>query len=329
MTTYLIRRLIQTIPTLLGVTVITFLLIKFSPGDPIDMFYFDPSVKAEDKDRLRTQLCLDRPLWQQYAFYMVGDWSGTCPNDGILFGDFGNSIANDRPVLDMYREKMWPTLQLTVGAAVIGTVVGLSLGVISAIFRGKLPDSIIRFLSVIFDAVPSFYLGILLIILFGVTWGILPLGGMVPIRSAETVNIWIRLKHLILPTVVLGVGWIAVMSRYMRAETLEVLGQDYVRTAKSKGLTSFKVYFKHAARNALIPIVTILGPAITALLGGSVVVERIFNWPGMGRMVLDSLSQRDFPVVMAVTIISAVLVITGNLLTDILLVMVDPRVRLS
>lgn len=329
MTTYLIRRLIQTIPTLLGVTVITFLLIKFSPGDPIDMFYFDPSIKAEDKDRLRTQLCLDRPLWQQYIFYMVGDWSGECPNGGIIFGDFGESIANDRPVLEMYSEKIGPTLQLTVGAAVIGTILGLALGVLSAIFRGKLPDSLIRFMSVIFDAVPAFYLGILLIILFGVTWGILPLGGRVPIRSDETVNLWVRIQHLILPTIVLGVSWIAVMSRYMRAETLEVLGQDYVRTAKSKGLTNFKVYFKHAARNALIPIVTILGPAIATLLGGSVVIERIFNWPGMGRMVLDSLAQRDFPVVMAVTIIGSLLVIAGNLLTDVLLVMVDPRVRLS
>ncbi|MFK7803279.1 MAG: ABC transporter permease [Anaerolineae bacterium] len=329
MTTYLIRRLLQTIPTLLGVTIITFLMIQFSPGDPIDMFYFDPSFKAEDKERLRTHLCLDRPLWQQYTFYMVGDWSGTCPNDGIIFGDFGTSIRKNRPVIEMYAEKIGPTLQLTVGAMVIGTVMGISLGIISAIFRGKLPDNVIRFLSVIFDAVPSFFLGILLIILFGVRWGILPLGGMVPIRSAETVNLWVRIQHLILPTIVLGVGWIAVMSRYMRAETLEVLGQDYVRTAKSKGLTSFKVYFKHAARNALIPIVTILGPAITALLGGSVVVERIFNWPGMGRMILEALSQRDFPVVMAVTVISAILVIAGNLITDILLVMVDPRVRLS
>lgn len=329
MTTYLIRRIIQTIPTLLGVTIITFLLIKFSPGDPIDMFYFDPNVTAADKDILRTQLCLDRPLWQQYTFYMVGDWSGECPNEGIIFGDFGQSISSDRPVLDMYREKMWPTLQLTIGAMVIGTFVGISLGIISAIFRGKLPDNLIRIVAVLFDAIPSFFLGIMLIIFFGVNLGWFPLGGMVPIRSNETVNIWVRLHHLVLPTIVLGVTWIAVMSRYMRAETLEVLGQDYVRTAKSKGLTNFKVYFKHAARNALIPIVTIIGPAITALLGGSVVIERIFSWPGMGRMVLEALSARDFPVVMAVTIISSVLVISGNLLTDILLVLVDPRVRLS
>lgn len=329
MTTYLIRRLLQTIPTLLGVTIITFLMIQFSPGDPIDMLFFDPTFTAEDKEIKRKQLCLDRPLWQQYVFYMVGDWSGECPNDGIIFGDFGTSIRKNRPVIGMYAEKIGPTLQLTVGAMVIGTVMGISLGIISAIFRGKLPDNLIRFMSVIFDAVPSFFLGIMLIILFGVRWGILPLGGMVPIRSSETVNLWVRIQHLILPTIVLGVGWIAVMSRYMRAETLEVLGQDYVRTAKSKGLTNFKVYFKHAARNALIPIVVIIGPAITALLGGSVVVERIFNWPGMGRMVLEALSQRDFPVVMAVTIISSVLVITGNLLADILLVIVDPRVRLS
>ena len=157
MTTYLIRRLLQTIPTLLGVTLITFLMIVNAPGDPIDMFYFDPSIKAEDKDRLRSALCLDRPGWQRYVFYMVGDWSGECPNRGIIFGDFGKSIANDRPVLELYGEKIGPTLQLTVGAAVIGTIVGLTLGVLSAIFRGKLPDSVIRFLSVLFDAVPYIF----------------------------------------------------------------------------------------------------------------------------------------------------------------------------
>ena len=329
MTTYLIRRLLQTIPTLLGVTIITFLMIQFSPGDPIDMFYFDPSFKAEDKENLRKQLCLDRPLWQQYMFYMIGDWSGECPNDGIIFGDFGTSIRKDRPVIEMYAEKIGPTLQLTVGAAVIGTVIGISLGIISAIFRGQLADNVIRILSVIFDAVPSFFFGIILIIIFGVELGWLPLGGMTPVRDTGPVTLWVRIQHLILPTIVLGVTWIAIMSRYMRAETLEVLGQDYVRTAKSKGLSSFKVYFKHAARNALIPIVIIIGPAITTLLGGSIVVERIFNWPGMGRMILEALSQRDFPVVMAVTVISAILVMVGNLFADILLVIVDPRVRLS
>ncbi|MEM8858471.1 MAG: ABC transporter permease [Chloroflexota bacterium] len=329
MATYLIRRLIQTIPTMLGVTIITFLMIQFSPGDPIDMFYFDPSFKAEDKANLRKQLCLDRPLWQQYTFYMIGDWSGECPNEGIIFGDFGTSIRKDRPVIEMYAEKIGPTLQLTVGALIIGTFIGLLLGVISAIFRGRLADNLIRVLAVLFDAVPSFFLGILLIILFGVMWGILPLGGMTPVRSSEPVTLWVRIQHLILPTIVLGVSWIAVMSRYMRAETLEVLGQDYVRTAHAKGLSGFRVYFTHAARNALIPIVTIIGPAVTALLGGSIVIERIFNWPGMGRMILEALSQRDFPVVMAVTVIGSALVIAGNLLADILLVLVDPRVRLD
>jgi peptide/nickel transport system permease protein len=164
--------------------------------------------------------------------------------------------------------------------------------------------------------------------LFSVTLGLLPVGGRLPLNKPD-ITFVDRFRHLFMPTLVLAVSWIAVMSRYMRAETLEVIRQDYIRAARAKGVSARRVYFWHAARNALIPIVIILGPAITGLIGGAVVIERIFSWPGLGRMTVDAVSSRDYPVVMGTVIIGAILVIMGNLLSDILLVVVDPRIRLG
>lgn len=328
MTTYIFRRLLQAVPTILGVTLITFFLMQAAPGDPVQILTFSPGMKAEDRERLRHELCLDRPLATQYLIWVFGDWTGECSQRGLIRGDFGNSFFSRRPVLEMYTERIPATLQLTTYALLIGGALELFMGIISAIYRGTAIDNFSRFFSVVFDALPPFWFGILLIMYFSVQLGIFPVGGQLPL-NVDNPTIADRVRHLVLPSIVLGVTWIAVMSRYMRAETLEVMGQDYIRTAHAKGLRKRTVYFKHAARNALIPIVTILGPAVTALLGGAVVVERIFSWPGIGRMVVDAVSRRDFPVIMASTIIGAVLVIFGNLLSDILLVMVDPRIRLK
>lgn len=328
MTTYIFRRLLQAIPTIIGVTLITFFLMQAAPGDPVQILTFSPGTKAEDRERLRHELCLDRSLTTQYLIWVFGDWTGECRQQGLIRGDFGNSFFSRRPVLEMYTERIPATLQLTSYALVIGGALGLFMGIISAIYRGSAIDNISRFFSVVFDALPPFWFGILLIMYFSVQLGWFPVGGQLPL-NVDNPTIADRVRHLVLPSIVLGVTWVAVMSRYMRAETLEVIGQDYIRTAHAKGLRKRTVYFKHAARNALIPIVTILGPAITALLGGAVVVERIFSWPGIGRMVVDSVSRRDFPVIMASTIIGAGLVILGNLVSDILLVMVDPRIRLK
>ena len=299
-----------------------------APGDPVQILTFNPGMTAEDRDLLRKQLCLDRALPTQYLIWIVGDWTGECPQQGLIRGDFGDSFFTERPVLDMYTERLGATIQLTLFAFLIGGTLGVLLGIVSAVFRTTAIDNISRFISVIFDALPPFWFGILLIMLFSVRLGWLPVGGRLPL-SVDNPTLADRIRHLTMPSIVLGVSWVALMSRYVRAETLEVINQDYIRTAHAKGLKKSAVYFKHVARNALIPIVTILGPAITTLLAGSVVVERIFSWPGIGRLVLDAVSRRDFPVIMASTIIGAVLVIMGNLLSDILLVMVDPRIRLK
>ncbi len=328
MTTYIIRRLLQAIPTMIGVTIISFFIMQAAPGDPVLLLTFQPGQTAEDRARLRHELCLDRPIPIQYAIWVVGDWTGECSQRGLIRGDFGTSFSERRPVLDMFTERMWNTLQLTVYALIIGGSIGLLLGILSAVRRGSVLDNIARFFSVIFDALPAFWFGLLLIMFFSVQLGWFPVGGMVPLNKPDP-TFMDRVRHLTLPSIVLGVTWIALMARFMRAETLEVLSQDYVRTAFAKGLPKSKVYFKHAARNALIPIVTILGPAITALLGGAVIIERIFSWPGIGRLTVDAVSSRDYPVVMASAIFGALLVIFGNLLSDILLVIVDPRIRLN
>lgn len=326
MTTYITRRILQAIPTIIGVTIITFLIIQAAPGDPVQILTFSPGMSAEDRERLRHELCLDKPMVTQYLVWVLGDWTGECTQRGLIRGDFGQSFRSRRPVLQMFVERIPATLQLTTYAFLIGGSIGLLLGIVSAVYRGQAVDNIARFFSVVFDALPPFWFGIILIMLFSVQLGWLPVGGQLPL-NVENPTLGERIRHLLMPSLVLGVTWIALMSRYMRAETLEVMSQDYIRTAHAKGLSASKVYLTHVARNAMIPIVTILGPAITALIGGSVIIERIFSWPGIGRMVVDAVSQRDIPVVMASTIIGAGLVILGNLLSDILLAVVDPRIR--
>lgn len=328
MSTYILRRVLQAIPTVIGVTLISFIIMQAAPGDPVQLLTFNPSFTAADRARLAHDLCLDRSLPEQYLIWVFGDLNGDCAQRGLIRGDFGKSFYEKRPVLDMITERIPATLELTSFALVIGGVIGLIIGVLSAVRRGTAFDNIARFFSVVFDAIPPFWFGLLLIMLFSVTLGLLPVGGRLPLNKAD-ITILDHVKHLIMPTIVLAIGWIALMSRYMRAETLEVIQQEYVRAARAKGVTARRVYFWHAARNALIPIVTILGPAITGLIGGSVVIERIFSWPGLGRMTVEAVSARDYPIVMANVIIGAILVIGGNLLSDILLVVVDPRIRLS
>lgn len=328
MATYLLRRLLQAIPTVLGITVISFFIIQLAPGDPVDMFMFNPSFTAEDKANMRQQLCLDRSLPEQYMVWLVGDFRGECQMQGILRGDFGTSFFDQRPVLTLFLERVPATLELTAVSLLIGGSIGLLLGVVSAVRHASLFDNVARFFSVLFDAIPAFWFGILLIMLFSVHLGWLPVGGRLPLNKPD-ITIVDHIRHLAMPAFVLSIGWIALMSRFMRAEVLEVIRQDYIRTAFAKGLKPTQVFFKHAARNALVSIVTILGPAITALVTGAVVIERIFSWPGMGRLTLDAVAARDYPIVMASVIFGSIIVIFGNLLSDFLLVLVDPRVRLK
>lgn len=328
MTSYILRRLLQAIPTVIGVTLISFLLMQLAPGDPVTLMTFNPSNTAEDRERLRHEFCLDRSIPEQYLIWVFGDLEGQCAQRGLVRGDFGTSFSERQPVLKLITERVPATLELTGSALLVGLTVGMAVGLTSAIRRGSLYDNTSRFFSVLFDAIPSFWLGLILIMIFSVELGWLPVGGRAPLNDPDP-TIFERLKYLLLPCLVLAATWVAVISRYMRAESLEVINQDYVRTARAKGLPDRAVYVHHVARNSLIPIVTIVGPAITALIGGAVVIERIFSWPGLGRLAVDAVSARDYPVVMGTVLISAILVILGSLLADVLLAVVDPRIRFS
>jgi peptide/nickel transport system permease protein len=327
MRAYIVRRLLQAIPTLLGITAISFALMRLSPGDPVDLLTFDPKMTPTARETLRRQLCLDRPVVEQYMIWMFGN--AECDTKGIIRLDFGDSLYEKRPVLDMIVERIPATVELTGLALAFGMLIGVSVGIYSAVKQGTMADNLTRFWAVIGQAVPGFWLGLVLILIFSVQLGWLPVGGRYTLTLAGEKDFFDHLEHLIMPVFVLATGWIAVLSRYMRTEMLEVIRQDYIRAARAKGVHNRRVYFWHAARNALIPLVTILGPAIGGLLGGAVITETIFSWPGMGRMTIEAVFQRDYTLLMANVIIGAVLVVFGNLLSDILYVVVDPRIRLK
>jgi peptide/nickel transport system permease protein len=327
MRAYILRRLLQAIPTLLGITIITFSIMRLSPGDPVDMLTFDPKMTRAARETLRHQLCLDRSIVEQYVIWMFGNEE--CGTDGIIRLDFGDSLYEKRPVLEMIVERIPATIELTGLALVVGLLIGVSAGIYSAVRQGSLFDNFTRVWAVLGQAVPGFWLGLMLILIFSVQLGLLPVGGRYSLNLQGDKDFIDHLKHLIMPVFVLATGWIAVLSRYMRTETLEVIRQDYIRSARAKGVPNQRVYFWHAARNALIPLATILGPAIGGLIGGAVITETIFSWPGMGRMSIEAVFQRDYTLLMANAMIGSTLVVLGNLFSDILYVIVDPRIRLS
>lgn len=335
---YISRRLLQAIPTVFGITLITYLVMLAAPGDPITLLTFDPSTTAEDAQILRRQLGLDKPPLTQYVYWLIGnDWTeidvdGDGVGDiqgtrrGLLRGDLGQSIQQRRPVMDLLIERLPVTLQLTGSALVVGYAIGLLFGVAGAIFHGSLIDQLIRVLSVIGIAIPSFWLGLLLLLMFSVELRWLPLGGSRSISGGGFVD---TLRHMILPVSVLSFGTISTVSRFIRAEILEVKEQDYIRTAYGKGLPTRLVIVRHVLRNALIPVATLLGAALGSLLGGAVVIEQVFSWPGMGRLLVNAVLQRDFPLVMGSVVFNSILYIVGVLFSDILYGVLDPRVRYS
>jgi peptide/nickel transport system permease protein len=355
---YILRRLIQAIPTFFGITVLSFLLMTAAPGGPTAALAFDPRASPQERRALEARLGVNDPWIVQYLRWLTGDdWMRrdldgdgladqciilACDADGdgrnepagerrgILRLDFGRSLFERRPVTEVIGDRALATLELGFAALVVGIVLGVPIGILSAVFKGSWFDSIMRIFSVAVSAIPIFWLGLMLILIFGVWLDVLPLGqrhGIV--LTGGVPPIWERLQYLILPTVVLSSLSVAVYSRYLRASMLDVIHQDYVRTAKSKGLSAAKVWFGHAARNALIPVATFLGPQITGLLGGAVVTETIFSWPGLGRTGVTAVIQQDFPVVMAVVIIGAVATILGYILSDIMYALIDPRIRFS
>lgn len=352
---FILRRLIQAIPTLLGITVLSFLIMSAAPGGPAAAMTFDPKTPPRQREIMAERLGFNAPVPVQYVRWLIGEApikilgvtlyegrdipqfdrrgneKGTIKgtNEGIIRGDFGRSLFYKRPVIDLIKEKLWATVQLGGLALIVGLLFGIPIGILSAVWQGGIFDNSARVMAVVFNAVPIFWLGLMLILVFGKWLDIMPMGNQCPLtlRGCETTAD--HVKHLILPVFALGTGWIAVLSRYMRTATLEVLNQDYIRTAQAKGLPNRDVWFVHATRNALIPIATILGPAIPGLLGGAVITETIFSWPGLGRLSFEAVLQQDYPMVMAVVILSGFVTIIGYLLSDIMYAMVDPRIRLN
>lgn len=352
---YILRRLIQAIPTLIGISVISFLLVNSAPGDPLVIRTFgDPNITDEDRAIMRRQLGMDQPLPMQYISWVSGisirngnvveEFERTGANcsfvgvlntticdkgGGVLRGDLGTSIQTHQAVWDRLVERMPATLELGTAALLLALLFGVPLGVLSAVYRGSWFDNLVRFFAVVGQAVPNFWLALMAIFLFGVVWGILPTGGRQTATLTGETDLLDKLLHLILPATVLSFGGLALFSRIMRTETLEVIHTDYIRTAQAKGIPMSRVWFVHALRNSLIPMMTILGPATLGVLAGAVVTETVFTWPGMGRLALDAARQRDYPMVLGAGMFFSVLVILGNLLSDILYGIVDPRVRLS
>lgn len=338
---YLLRRLLQAIPTFFGVTILSFLIILSAPGDPVAMITWGPNINTEANAAMRRQLGLDQPPIVQYVYWLLGnDWTlldldgdgkGDTPGDrlGLLRGDLGKSIKNKRSVMDQIVHRVPATLRLGVAALLIGFLMGVVLGVLAAVFHRTWIDQAIRIISVVGNAVPQFWLGLLLIIIFGVQLDLLPISGMQNITRRGAFDLADALRHMILPVFVLSLNWIAFLSRFTRTQILEVLAQDYVRTAYAKGLNDRVIWVRHALRNGLLPVATFLGPAIGTVLAGAVIIEQVFAWPGMGKLIIDAVFARDYPVVMGSVVVASVMFIIGVLLTDIMYVILDPRIRLE
>jgi peptide/nickel transport system permease protein len=309
---YLTRRLIQSVFLMLLITVLNFVIMRLAPGGPAQ-FADDPRISPEFRAAMLESYGLNDPLIVQY-----GKWLAS-----VSRLDFGYSFVDRRPVLEKILERIPASVQLSIGAAVLG-LLGIPLGVFAALTRGRWPDQIIRLLTVLSNAVPHWWLGLMLLVLSATYLRIFPLGGMYTEGDGSLLN---RLWHLALPSLIgaLG-GWIG-YSRFVRSQMLDVLGQDYVRTAHAKGLTNTAVLYSHALRNSLIPLMTTLGPTLVGLLSNSVLFEVTFSWPGLGRMAVDAAFQRDFPVLMALATIFSFLGILANLLSDMAYGWVDPRVR--
>jgi peptide/nickel transport system permease protein len=317
MSGFLAQRIVSLSVTLVLMSIITFLLLRLIPGDPIDVMYGAQAVSPDEEARraMESRLGLDRPIWVQY-----GLWVGR-----TLQGDLGRSYRLEMPVSDLIRQRLPASLLLVTSSMGLAVALGIPLGVVAAVKRETLIDYVITTSAMIGMSVPAFALGIILILVFGVFLGWLPTFGYA--SPGDNLIDW--LKHLVLPTITLAaalVGWIA---RFSRAMVLEALGDDYVRTAFAKGLRGQAVIVRHVLKNALLPVVTLVGLQASFLVGGTVVVEVVFAWPGLGTLLTDAILGRDYPVVQAVILWVALIVIIINLIVDVIYAFLNPTVRVS
>lgn len=324
MTLWLTKRVLMLIPLLLGITLITFTVIHLAPGEPVEMqMAMNPKVGKEARERLTRFYGLDQPLHVQYFTWLKK----------IAHLDFGNSFSSDnRPVMEKIKERLPITISLNIVALLIEFGLAIPIGILAAVHRNSLLDKGLTVFVFIGFAVPTFWLALLLMYFFGVKLNWLPISGLHTLgyeAYGKLAQLWDLAKHLILPVLVASFGSLAGVSRYMRSAMLQVIDQDYIVTARAKGLSEHIVIWKHALRNALLPLITLAGFSIPGLIGGSVIFETIFAIPGMGQLFYQSVMARDYPVVMGILVIGAGLTLIGNLLADLGYALADPRIRRS
>ena len=310
---YILKKLLLAIPVLIGITIIDYLIMSLA-GSPVDMLS-GPRMTEAAKALKATQYGLDQPIWVQY-----GTWMGE-----LLHGNLGYSYKSYLPVSEMIGSHIGPTLLLMGTSLLAGLLIAVPLGIYSAIHRYQKRDYALVSLSFFFSSIPGFFLALLLIFLFTVVLGWLPSSGMMtPGTGGDAADI---LRHMVMPVIVLALGIAGNNMRYIRSAVLEILEADYLRTATAKGIGRRLVINRHALRNALLPIVTVIGMEIPSLFGGAVIVEQLFSWPGLGLVTMSAIKTRDYPVIMGVCLLSAVVVLAANLLTDIVYALVDPTIK--
>ena len=317
---YLLRRLVVSIPVLLGITLATYFIINMAPGDPIDAL-ISPEIAASlgpgYREQQREALGLNKPLPVRYALWVKE----------LAQGNLGFSLVDRQPIGHKVAERVWPTLRLMGSALIIALLIALPLGILSAIKQYSFIDYLSTVAGFTAISIPSFFLSLAAIYVFSLKLGWLPTAGMATVGKPP--SLLDSLSHLILPALVLGLAEAAPLIRYTRSSMLEVIRQDYVTTARAKGLREGIVIFRHALRNALIPLVTVVALNLPRLLGGTVIVEAIFAWPGMGTLAIAAVRGRDYPVIMAINLITATMILVSNLLADVIYAWIDPRIKYS
>jgi peptide/nickel transport system permease protein len=314
---YIIKRVLQAIPLLIGVSIIGFSMMHLAPGGPLAVYTLNPTITAQDIERIKQVFGLDQPLHIQYFKWAYG----------IFTGNWGYTFFGGRPVLNVILERFPATLLLMGSGMSLAIILGMLIGILGAVRRYSIFDYLATSGAMVALSFPTFWFGLMTIFLFSLKLGWLPSGGMYTLGGEE--GILDILKHLILPTVVLALVLVAQWSRYSRSSFLEVIHQDYIRTAKSKGLSGGRILFRHAFPNAVAPLIALAGIQLPWLFSGALVTETIFGWPGMGRLFVDALTMKEYPVLMGMVMITAIFVIIGNLLADLMNALIDPRIRLQ
>ena len=314
---YIIKRLLQAIPLLIGVSIIAFSIMHLAPGGPLSVYTLNPSITAQDIDKIKVILGLDQPVHIQYL-----KWAR-----GMFTGNWGTTFFGGRPVFDVIVERIPATFLLMGSAMSIAVIIGMFTGILGAFRRYSVFDYLATTGAMVALSFPTFWFGLMAIYIFSLKLGWFPSGGMFTLGGEE--DVFDLLRHLVLPTFVLALVLVAQWSRYTRSSFLEVIHQDYIRTAKAKGIKGSKILFRHALPNAIAPLIALAGVQLPWLFSGALVAETIFGWPGMGRLFVDSLTMKEYPILMGMVMFTAISVILGNLIADILNAVLDPRIALE